>query len=210
MWRLRVRHGIVACTAWILMAAAPAVAQEGTAPDWANKNGAVGLGFNTTMGGTNGLVFRTYVSPLFGIQGTLGFDIISTSDTPEGSDESFTVSSSAFLIGAYATYKIAYWQRGSLSVLFGGDIHAISSSVDAFGSDNDTETSTTNVLLGLGLQAEWFPTQYLSLFAQGGLRIDFLGNDDFEAVLPDEDVSVVDVSFGSDLLGAAGVVVWFK
>lgn len=58
-----------------------AVAQEGTAPDWANKAGAVGIGSNTTLGGTNGLNFRTYVSPLFGLQSTIGFNISQDSNT---------------------------------------------------------------------------------------------------------------------------------
>lgn len=199
--------------------AGSALAQQGTAPDWANKNGAVGLGFNTTLGGTHGLIFRTYVSPLFGLQGTLGFNFTTIDIDPSADvdNDDFTVKTSLFAVGIYATYKIAYWQRGSLSILFGGDIQAASSSIDAFGSDNDVDDSTTNVLLGIGLQAEWFPTQYLSLFGQGGLRMDFLGNDDVNSFCSqagvdcgDVEASGFDISLPVDLMGAAGIVVWFK
>ncbi|MCK5706843.1 MAG: hypothetical protein KAI43_04260 [Candidatus Aureabacteria bacterium] len=52
----------------------------GGLPDWANKSGAVGLGFDPSLGGINGLSVRTYVSPLFGIDAVLGFRITSNTD----------------------------------------------------------------------------------------------------------------------------------
>jgi RHS repeat-associated protein len=66
--------------------------QEGTAPDWANKAGGVGLGMNTTLGGVNGLTCRTYISPLIGIELTFGFGFGGMSCDPEtGNRESINV-----------------------------------------------------------------------------------------------------------------------
>ncbi|MBI4651386.1 hypothetical protein HY745_08915 [Candidatus Desantisbacteria bacterium] len=36
---------------------------SGEMPDWANKSGGIGVGGNTTLGGTNGITIRHYVSP---------------------------------------------------------------------------------------------------------------------------------------------------
>lgn len=197
----------------LLLTSLLAFGQEGTMPDWANKNGAVGVGANTTIGGANGLSFRTYVSPLFGIQGTIGIGLESFSIDPTTLDgDEFTVSVTTIAVGAYGAYKIAYWQRGSLAALFGADVQSLSA---VFNGDADTDTSSTNVVLGLGLQGEWFPTQYLSLYAQGGLRMDFLNEDDVIGVevanaSPPGAVTGVDLLRGDDLFGTAGFTVWFN
>lgn len=53
---------------------------QGGAPDWAEKTGAVGIGGNSSLGGTNGLEFRSYVSPLFGTHLVFFLDVESFED----------------------------------------------------------------------------------------------------------------------------------
>ena len=202
----------IAAAAMVTALSSSARAQEGTAPDWANKNGAIGIGANTSLGGTNGLSFRTYVSPLFGIQATLGMRLDSTTADAGGNETNF--SQTQLDIGLYGNYKLAYWQRGHLSTIFGVDVVSLSNAVESGGVEQDD--SATDFLIGLGIMGEYFPTQYLSLFAQVGLRLDFIGDDD---LLGDDDVGVdmgaadlsgIDISLGADLLGSAGFTVWFK
>ncbi len=191
---------------------------SGMYPDWAEKAGAVGLGSDTTLGGTNGqdlrYMVRTYVGT-YGHYDLLGFNFADESASSEGD----TTTSSADL-GAYLPYKLAYWQRGHLSVLFSVDVRSLTTSVDAplagdsdSDSDSDSEETTTNIVIGLGLQGGYFPTQYLSLFANSGVRLEFLTTDEAGAVGIDtdsNDVSGLDLSLGADLWGSAGHTVWFN
>lgn len=200
---------------------ATAFAQEGTAPDWANKNGAVGLGANTTLGGVNGLEIRTYISPLFGLSATVGMYTGSQTTDPDGDDNNQTDSATEFRFGLYGSYKLAYWQRGHLSVIFGGDIVSLSTSTDYESSAmEDVDASGTDILLGLGMQGEYFPTQYLSLHAEVGLQLDFIGPDEVTGsggygnsitnTADNTEYSGITVDISGDLWGAAGFTVWFN
>jgi len=186
--------------------------QEGAAPDWANKTGGFGIGAQTTLGGTNGLVIRTYVTPAFGIAGTLGFALTSATIGPEGSGHDAAPTDSPFRVGLYGFYKLAYWQRGNLNAMFGFDLltHASSqreSPIKVHGID----TSGTDLLIGLGLMGEYFPTQYLSLFAEAGLTLDNLGPDEVVGhAIANTENSGIDVAFRGDLLGSDGFTVWFR
>lgn len=207
-----------------MLVASSAFAQEGT-PDWANKAGAFGVGANTSLGGSNGVNFRTWITPLFGVQATLGMRFATgTTEVEDVDDSEVDFSMTAFDIGLYGLYKLAYWQRGSLSVIFGGDVQTYSESTDAAG-DNDTDRSATNIVIGIGVQGEYFPTQYLSLFAQAGFVLDFLSDDDLECMRYDApqctavslpgssdgyNLSGFAMGLGGDLWGAAGFTVWFK
>jgi hypothetical protein len=198
----------------ITLLAGQALAQEGgTMPDWANKGGAFGIGGNTTLGGVNGLNIRTFVTPLFGISATIGFAIEST--TTEVGDTKVDRSSTSFRVGLYGSYKLAYWQRGHLSVVFGVDLVTLSE------SEGDNDASGTDVLIGLGLMGEWFPTQYLSLFLLVGLSIDFIGEDEVVgggggplgsggSINPNADTSGFTMDLSAQPLGLAGFTVWFK
>lgn len=186
-------------------------AQEGTMPDWANKNGGFGIGGNTTLGGVNGLNIRTYVTPLFGLQATLGVERESVESDVAGATTDISLTS--FRVGLYGSYKLAYWQRGHLSVIFGTDIVTLSQTTSVTGQP-DIEQSGTDVLIGLGLMGEWFPTQYLSLFLQVGLTLDFIGEDEVGSggigIDPNPGVSGIDLNLEAQPLGAAGFTVWFK
>ncbi|MBI2892700.1 MAG: hypothetical protein HYY06_04055 [Deltaproteobacteria bacterium] len=188
----------------LVFMAAPAAAQEGDAPDWANKSGAVGVGATTTLGGTSGINVRTYVTPQLGLELALGFAL---SKDEQGD---FSFDQTEFQVGLYGSYKVAYWQRGSLSAIFGADIDSVSQTSGS--GDSESDDSATDLLIGLGLQGEYFPTQYLSLFAQAGLSIDFIGEDEVTEGSIDSapDRSGFALDLGTDLFGSAGFTVWFK
>lgn len=197
----------------VALLAGTATAQEGVSADWANKAGAVGIGGNTSLGGSNGLLIRTYVTPQLGLQLTFGFGVLSQSD-----DSDTETSANYFDVGVYASYKLAYWQRGHLSLLFGFDIRTYSETVDVAGT-NVSDDSAVDFLIGLGIMGEYFPTQYLSLFVSAGFLIDLMQEDELwdDATSPaGRDIvnapgnSGFAMNLSSDLFGAAGFTVWFK
>lgn len=192
----------------LMLPAGRASAEEARAVDWASKSGAYGLGASTTLGGTRGINLRTYLTPLVGLSATLGLDYSSASTSADGDDVDTTrVLSSASL---YGSYKLAYWQRGHLSALFGLDVAHESVTIQTGG--NEMDASGTDVSFGLGLMGEWFPTQYLSLFAQLGPRLGILGTPGSVASIDPGATggSAVAFDLGADLFGAAGFTVWFR
>lgn len=82
------------------------------------------------------------------------------------------------------------------------------------------EFSHSGGLIELSLQAEWFPSQYLSLFGEVGLRLDFLGHAEMDAdnnaiILSGNGSSAAGViSLGeagtAGLPGASGFTFWFN
>lgn len=209
------KQGIIALAiGGIAATSSPVHAQEGgTMPDWANKNGGFGIGGNTTLGGVNGINIRTYVTPLFGLHATIGLETDSVSVDAAGTTVDNSVFS--FRAGLYGSYKLAYWQRGHLSTIFGLDLVTLSQSTDQPGQPT-VDQSGTDILIGLGLMGEWFPTQYLSLFLQVGLTLDFIGEDEVSGdggnyqINPNPGVSGIDLNLEAQPLGAAGFTVWFK
>src|SRR5690606_6760671 len=115
-----------------------------------------------------GLHLRTYVTPALGLQLTLGFALDNQTVDVGGTDTD--VSAFSFRSGLHATYKLAYWQRGHLSALAGLNLVTRSESAEAGGVDLADE-SGLDLLVDLGLMGEFFPTQYISLFLQGGLSL---------------------------------------
>lgn len=192
----------------LAMATGPVMAQEGSSSDWTNKHGAFGIGGNTTLGGTNGIHLRTYVTPAVGISLTLGLGLART-NVGSGASEVQNKGTSLEL-GLYGTYQLSSWSKAHLSALAGLDVQRLSVSVE--GSANDRDDSATDVRLGLGLQGEYFPTTYLSLFTNAGLLIDFIGEDEIvgDAITSVRDRSGYQVDLGSDVIGQAGFTVWFK
>ncbi|MEQ9307896.1 MAG: T9SS type A sorting domain-containing protein [Balneolaceae bacterium] len=229
----------------------------------------------------------------YGIQPTIG-PIFSAPKVikEDATVESVNPNSLGLGIGIYNTYKLAYWQRGSLSIIFGIDfipeVPLITDEAPAetaegnqffaskyspngnnadvngddildlvFGTGNPekweagrsilkidegeikSETNSsksfrtfhseiretkaippnqTNDLIGLGLFGEWFPTQYLSLYAQTSLRLDFLRADETSSPTDNEPngsfeangLLGVNVNSGADLFGGTGFTVWFN
>lgn len=192
------RISIVALAVVCLAGPAVASAQEGGA-NWADKSGTFGIGFTQTLGGQSGLNARLELSQLFGLELTLGFGL--EIDDPDMADAENVITFNASI---YGVIRFAYWAKGSLGAIFGFDFGLTSDS-------RDTD-ATTDIALGLGLQGEWFPIEHLSLFLQGGFRLEFLGDDD-AGVVPGAgggELSGIDLQLGADLFGAAGFTVWFN
>lgn len=192
---------LITSTAW---------SQEGTMPDWADKSGGFGVGAETTLGGTNGLNLRYYINNAFGLQLTFGMLISSVTTDVDGDDADTSTKITGLGFGFYGMYKLAYWQRGSLSAILGLDIQTLGTTVTV--GDNDSDSSGTDILLGLGLMGEVFLSQYFSVFGQVGIRLDFIGEDEvtYSGVEENKDTSGIDLTLGGDLLGAFGFTVWFN
>ncbi len=200
----------------------------GQMPDWANKSGGVGIGGTTTLGGTNGINIRTYVTPFMGIEMNFGFNLANVPPDPD-EDISGTIEiipAATFNQGIYGIYKLAYWQRGSISGILGFDYSALSTINDL--PDNSSDASQIDISIKLGLPGEYFPTQYLSLYANAGIAIDFISQDDFfsDGVFrtgPNAEAPIVmtgnseinnssgaNISLSGNLWGSAGFTVWFN
>ncbi|MEM9187790.1 MAG: hypothetical protein AAGF12_01340 [Myxococcota bacterium] len=187
---------LVCAAALALLLPTAASAQEG---NWSDKSGTFGIGYTGTLGGQNGINARYFFSNLFGIDLTLDFGLEIISPDMGDSENVITFGGSLYVV-----FKVAYWDKGSLGIIGGFDVELISDSrVDDLGS---------NFAVGLGLQGEWFPTEYLSLFAQGGLRLDILTDQDANVSpgVTGGDISGVALDLGADLFGQFGFTVWFN
>lgn len=183
-------------------------AQEGTAPDWSNKSGAVGVGGNTTLGGSHGMSVRTYVSPQAGLSLTLGLGLgRASADTEAGEVET---RSTAMELGLYGDYAVKTWPKARLAGIVGLDLQRLSLAAELNG--RETDESATNLSVGVGMLAEYFPTSYISLFTQAGLALDFIGEDEIvgDEIRTVDERSGFRLDLGSDLIGQAGFTVWFK
>lgn len=88
-----------------------AAAQQTGGPDWADKNGAIGIGANVTLGGSAGMHFRTFFSDYFGFMATFGLQYETF-----GNDNDFGLDA-----GVYGMLKVAPFDVGHISLLFGVD-----------------------------------------------------------------------------------------
>jgi hypothetical protein len=184
----------------LAVASSAAHAQESTAPDWANKNGAVGIGATTTLNagifalapidptlGSSGLHARYYVSETFGLHLTLGMGF----DSDGGGNDDFI-----FLTGLYGSVKLAPFSEGHLSLIFGAE----------FGFTDTGAAEGFDVGGTGGLFFEFFPASQLSFFIAAGLRFTYYDRD-AGGVGPGDGIVL---TLGSSVWGSAGFTVWFK
>jgi hypothetical protein len=181
----------VAALAAGLLAAGSANAQG---PDWADKTGQFGIGYDQTLGGIGGLSARYQVASNFGLQGIFGFDTVSL-ETGAGD-----VSETRIELGLRGVFVLAQTSNTNLGIIFGVDI--LNQSAEAGGVDN----SSTDVALEGGLAVQYFLHEMFSINGEGGLVI-FTG-DGTSTVIggPPMDVGVA----RPDLFGSAGFTFWFK
>jgi hypothetical protein len=181
----------------VLLAMTPSLAsaQDG---DWADKNGAIGIGANVNLGGSAGLHFRTYFSDYFGIMGTFGLGYATA-----GNDNIFGLDA-----GIYAMLKVAPFDVGHISLLFGADF--IYRRDNNGGGPMVPPSEDLGFLGALGLMGEWFPMQHFSFFASAGLRLGFVQNQGVGAfgLVVSGDGFALDL--GAGLWGQAGFTVWFS
>lgn len=212
-------------------------------PNWAKKQGAYGLGIDHTIRGDIGI--GNNISIAFWQRGHLsvifGEDISIENPLPEPipletENEKDYVFQTQFSrrnrIGLGTDQSVFgignpnNWTAGRLRVistkLFGIQYTFTTTSFSSFHSEiRETKAippSKTDDLIGLGLHGEWFPTQYLSLFGQVGLRLDFIGADEISSPTESEPRGSfeangnlgINLDSGADLLGAFGFTVWFS
>ncbi len=147
----------------VLLAVTPSVAsaQQG---DWADKNGAIGIGANVNLGGSAGLHFRTYFSDYFGIMGTFGLGYATA-----GNANTFGLDA-----GIYGMLKVAPFDVGHISLLFGADFLYRRLNNGAPGPMAPPSPEDVGVLAALGVMGEWFAMKNFSFFASAGVRLGFV------------------------------------
>jgi hypothetical protein len=199
----RISQAILAST---LLFSGTAMANDNAA----NKAGAVGLGADATLGGTQGLQVRYGVNPAVGLQMTLGY----ASSNQSIDDGDSGVTASLMGVGFGGTYKIIKAKTASLSGLASLDYHSVKAGAYSTADEDGSGLKTTDMILGLGLQGEVFLAKKFSLHSKVGLAInpydnntDSYGDADYD---DDNDYSGMDVSLGGGLIGSAGFTVWFK
>jgi len=172
-------------------------AAQGTSPDWADKNGAVGLGANVNLGGSAGIHFRTYLSPYFGIMATFGL----------GYDTAGNANAFGLDAGIYGMLKVAPFDIGHISLLFGADFIYRN---DNGGGGIGANAEDLAILGAIGLMGEWFAMRNFSFFASAGLRLGFVQNQGaggFPLTVTGDGFAL---DLGAGLWGQAGFTVWFS
>jgi hypothetical protein len=187
------------------------------AENWANKEGVVGLGAATTLGGTQGLQVRYNISPAMGAQTTFGFS--SSGQSMDGGKTGARQSAMGLGLGVH--YKIIKAKTASMSVLGSFDYQ---SAKDAMIDAEETGTKYSDIVFGLGLQGEVFLAKKFSIHTKVGMSIDTYGAGDVgEAYTTAEaaddaeggeeadgpDYRGMDLGLSGGLLAGAGFTVWF-
>lgn len=201
---------------------------QGTAPDWANKKGAIGVGIEPTLAFNSGTSFsfsdtefkgRTIGTNILGrywitntIQAELGagFSASHYEEDNDGFDYSVDISGLNFVArGQIIPFKCE--SPINLGILVGVDIFNGTYTWDADNLPDPQSEDYSKFAFDAGLRFEWFPTQYISnLPASVHLNLSFLTVEETKYD-GEPDVSGVDINIlGSDLWGSAGFTVWFN
>jgi hypothetical protein len=214
---------------FLILSAFISFAQGGKTPDWATKAGAFGVGASPSLQTStiNGLNYQSINSsfgfsflPRFAItdriiaEGRIGFGATNVGSSFADTSGSFEWEENlkGLRYGVRGQYVLAYYQRATLSALFGVDILSTNGEYTQ-GNQPPTDVEVKNTIIGLGVRGEYFPTQYLSLF-QNSVGISIFIEADV-ARFTKEDINGFEESGTAifapgDLWGSAGFTVWFK
>ncbi len=204
-----------------------------TSPNWANKKGRFGIGADVSLGYSNsetgepsnftyktsnggGAVnLRYFLLDDLIING--GFGVMSSKRRSESDFNTFSqvkTTGTIIKLGVQAPLiKLGQDQSVTISPVLGVDIFngTATSSVSGF---DDREEDFTSTIIGLGLRGEYFPTQYLSLFAESGIRISFFVETNVASLVNQTEGDFTEggvIVFGvADTFGNAGFTFWFK
>lgn len=200
---------------------------QGTAPDWADKKGAIGIGLEPTLAFISGTNFgftdsefkgRTVGANVLGrywinnsIQAELGVGYAAShyAEDNDGFDYSVDISG----INLVARGQLIPFKCESpiiLGVLLGVDIFNGTYTWDNDALSDPESEDYSSFAFDAGLRFEWFTQQYLSIPASIHLNLSFLEVEDtkFDG---EPDASGVNLNIlGSDLWGQAGFTVWFN
>ena len=181
---------------------------------WANKEGVVGLGADSTLGGIQGLSARYNVMPELGLLLTLGY--ANSARKLERNNVEGKSHASQLGLGLYGSYKFIKAKTASMSGLLGLDLAHEGSSTDD-GINDPVESSIMDVGVGLGLLGEVWVAKKFSLFTKVGLSLDPVGKAEFTEEIGDPEADAnknisyggMDMTLGGGLFGGAGFTVWF-
>ncbi|MFV1883418.1 MAG: T9SS type A sorting domain-containing protein [Balneola sp.] len=213
------------------------VVSGGTMPDWANKTGESGLTFDRTLKSENEEVYLFFWS--FGnLLTTAGQDISIENPIPDpvpfdilakvyfyfqsryspqvnGNEARIGIGNPITWFGGIGA--ITGFSNPSLEINFG--LNSISDHRSEISDTRAVEPNGTDILIGLGIISEWFPTQYLSLFGEVGLSLNLLEEtNELTSIVGSEPTGsttangnvVVDIVGGAEFFGDEGFTVWFR
>lgn len=137
-----------------------------------NPTTALGIGVGFTIPGTPAVMAHKYISPSLGVQAGLAFDIASFSAGPAGME----VDGSVVTFGgvAYGAYRLKATNDFTINALGGFELGMSNVS---FGSGAaSVSESGLDFRIAAGLQGELFVFKRVSVYAQVGLTLAFLGD----------------------------------
>ncbi len=194
-----------------LIAASLMTSTTAFAENWSNKSGDIGIGANTTLGGTQGFQVRYGTSSKVALQATVGL-ASSTASVDDGD----TISSFQNLgIGVAATYKVIKAKTAAGSLVGSVDYHQTKIGTETDSAEGGLQNN--DLILGLGFQGEVFLAKKFSIHSKVGLTFDpYNGTeaDAFEGYGDDEtsddnDYTGMAMNLSGGLIGGAGFTVWF-
>ncbi len=137
-----------------------------------NPTAAIGLGVGFTIPGTPAIMVHKYFNNNLGLQAGLTFDMASFSAGPAGMEVDGSVLSAG--VAAYGVYRLRAASNFTVNALAGLELGFSSVS---FGSGaQSVSESGTDFGISTGLQAELFVLKQVSLYAQFGVSLAFLGD----------------------------------
>ena len=194
-----------------LIAASLMTSTTAFAENWSNKSGEIGIGANTTLGGTQGFQVRYGTSSKVALQATVGL-ASSTASVDDGD----TISSFQNLgIGVAATYKVIKAKTAAGSLVGSVDYHQTKIGTETDSAEGGLQNN--DLILGLGFQGEVFLAKKFSIHSKVGLTFDPYNGaeaDAFEGYGDDEtsddnDYTGMAMNLSGGLIGGAGFTVWF-
>ncbi|MEC8192374.1 MAG: hypothetical protein VX944_06070 [Myxococcota bacterium] len=194
-----------------LIAASLMTSTTAFAENWSNKSGDIGIGANTTLGGTQGFQVRYGTSSKVALQATVGL-ASSTASVDDGD----TISSFQNLgIGVAATYKVIKAKTAAGSLVGSVDYHQTKIGTETDSAEGGLQNN--DLILGLGFQGEVFLAKKFSIHSKVGLTFDPYNGaeaDAFEGYGDDEtsddnDYTGMAMNLSGGLIGGAGFTVWF-
>lgn len=116
-------------------------------------------------------------------------------------------------VGAFKSYKLAYWQKSQLDVALGVNVTSIRTKSEYTTKNKQTgissptgEDESSSLAIQLGIRPEWFVNENLSFHTQVGIVFSILSEDNSGFSEGGINVNI----FGtSDLLGASGFTFYF-
>jgi hypothetical protein len=140
-----------------------------------DKSGAVGVGYDNTIGDASGLSVRYQVAKSFGIQAILGFSTTSY-DNGESGDGSANTSDTNTTIALRGNIGLAFTKKTNLDLILGVNIYNESHDYDNPGDGDDDNDGHTSFNFELGLGAHYFFTDWFSINGEVGLAFATIGD----------------------------------